>query len=505
MKRAITTLLLTASTLATAAAETPTVAEKQGYERRTTIAEMADTVWQNQRFSVKRALELLHGMSGSDRYYATRTLLGDNRHRRNLLPNRMTITEMQQLLEESGPQRGAVIQLLSDQGIPAAYLSAQELNALLAPLTPIEYDRTLRALLGSNRMERNYSLPNFTPSEIETLLSRADDRAGLIRYLADRALLAAALSTTDAEQILSQQGSMDRHDSLKALLGSNRLQQGYLQLPLEFDQAQQLLQGVALRSEMVRYFADHAGLSAAEAGTLLQGIRHTDRFNSLRALLGENQQQQNYLQFPLSIEDAAALLDGIAYRDAMVGFMADRQLLTTPLSADQALQLLGTLSRADRHDALRALLGNNEADHNYLALPLSATTATTLLQGASYRDELIQSMADRQQLAQEIELADGVRLLEGLRGDARYQGLRALLGENLPGQRYLTASGNASGWITLLEGSANRLQLLQQIQQQSPFAIDSAETLQRLLGRLYGSEREQASRLLTPQTTSCSN
>ncbi len=501
MKSALTPLLLTLSTLAIASPEPLTLENKQGYERRTVIGEMADTLWQNQRFTVNRGMEILQGMSGSDRYYATRTLLGDNRHQRNLLPNRMTVGEMHQLLEESGDQRGALIQLLSDQGIPAAYLSAMEVESLLAPLPPIDYDRALRTLLGDNRMERNYSLPDFKPQEVDNLLKRADDRAGMIRYLADRTLLAAELTLTDAEQIMQQQSTMDRHDSIKALLGSNRQQKDYLKLPLAIEETLQLVEGIALKPEMVRYFADHGvyagNLTATEAEQLLQGIHQTDRFNSLKALLGDNTLQQNYLQHPLSAEEAVSLLENSAYRDEMVGFMSDRRLLATPLSADQALQLLGELRRADRHDALRALLGGNESHHNHLQLPLSAEAATTLMEEAAYRDELIQWMADQQQLQESLDFEDTKMMLQGLVGDSRFHVLNTLLGQNLAKQRYLADTISTDEWIVLLERGANRLQLLQSIHQQTPLMIESGETLNRLLGRLYGSEREQAAQLLT--------
>ncbi len=52
------------------------------------------------------------------------------------------------------------------------------------------------------------------------------------------------------------------------------------------------------------------------------------------------------------------------------------------------------------------------------------------------------------------------------------------------------------GMEILLEGSANRLQLLQLIQRHHPIEVNNLQTLQQLLGRLYGSEREQAVELL---------
>lgn len=499
MRNILSVLLL--STVTAAVAAPPTSLEgKEGYERRSAIAEMADTVWENQRFSVNRGMDILRGMSGTDRYYATRTLLGENLQKRNLLPNRMTIGEMHQLLEGT-EQRSALLQLLSDQGIPAAYLSATEVESLIASLSPIDHDRALRSLLGSNRMDRNYSLPNFKPQEVRNLLRNSSDRTAMIRYFADRTLLAGALSLEDAEQIMQRQSGMDRHDSIKALLGDNRDKQDYLKLPLQFNNTLQLLHGAALRSELLRHFANrgvYSGqLSASDAKQLLEGITQTDRFNSLKTLLGMNDLQQTYLQTPLSAEDAATLLDGIAYRDQMVGFMADGNLITHSLTTEQALQLLEGVTRADRHDALRALLGGNELNQNYLQLPLTAEATTALLNGSAYRDELIQWISDQQQLQQDLDAADTLMLIEGLVGDARYHALNSLLGNNREQRRYLANTINATEWATLLERSANRLQLLQQIKAQMPIEIESAKVLEQLLGRLYGSEREAAAKLLT--------
>lgn len=503
--RLIPILLLTTVTLSSIASPTAdpqnSLEGKQGYERRTLIGEMADTIWKNERFSINRGIELLQGMSGSDRYYATRTLLGENRQQRNLLPNRMTPAEMQQLLEGTLQQRGEIIQLLSDQGIPAAYLSPQEIRSLLQPLPPIQYDRALRALLGSNRMDRNYSLPHFKPDEVATLLLPSDDRAGMIRYLSNRALLTVQLSVEEADPILQQQSSMDRHDSIKALLGSNRLKQNYLKLPLGFSEASQLLDGAALKSELLRYLADQGAyidhLTAEQAYQLLQGIQQTDRLNSLKALLGENNLQQRYLQSPLSSEDAVMLMEGVAYRDEMVGFLADQQLLPEVISPQEALKLLETLKRADRHDALRALLGGNEAHHTYLNLPLSIADTQSLIEKSAYRDELIQWVTDQGQLQSGIGGSEALQLLNGLVGDARFQALATLLGENLQQRRYLSNTIGASDWIRLLQRSANRLQLIELIQQQQRIEIESGEALHQLLETLYGAEREQAARILT--------
>lgn len=501
MRNVLSALLISTATATVAAPPTTGLEGKEGYERRSAIAEMADTLWQNQRFSIDRGMDILRGISGSDRYYATRTLLGENRQKRNLLPNRLTIREMHQLLEGTAAQRGALIQLLSDQGIPAAYLSATEIESLIAPLPPIDQDRALRALLGSNRMDRNYSLPNFKPHEVDRLLKNVSDRSGMIRYLANHTLLAGALTIHDAEQIMQQQSGMDRHDSIRALLGDNRDKLVYLTLPLPFDDTLQLLDGVALRSEMLNYFTDHGvsvdNLTAAEAKQLLHGVQQTDHFNTLKALLGNNLRKQRYLQHPLSAEDAITLLEGVAYRDQMVGYMADNQLLARSITADQATQLLGSLTRADRHDALRALLGGNELNQSYLQLPLSAEAATALLSGSAYRDELIQWISDQQQLEQNLDATAVLMLINGMVGDARYQALNSLLGNNLEKRHYLANTITATEWVTLLKGSANRLQLLQRIKTQMPIEIDSSEALQQLLGRLYGSEREAAAKLLT--------
>ncbi len=503
MKLPAATLLLTLSTT-TLATEPLTLEGKQGYERRTTIAEMADSVWQNQRFTVDHGLELLQGLSGSNRYYATRTLLGENRYHRNLLPNRMTATEMGQLLQGLGSQREEILQLMADQGIPAAYLSVKEIGQLIGSLTPRDYDQPLRILLGENRLDRNYSLPEFTPEQAARLLSNSDDRAGMIRYLADHTLLATTLTVEDAELIMQRQSAMDRHDSVKALLGANHKKQGYIQLPLSFQNTQQLLEGTALKSEMVRYFANYgvyrAGLSADEAYQLLQGIRHTDRYNSLQALLGENSLQQNYLQTPLSVTETSALLEEIAFRGEMVEWMSNHGLLDNNLSTEQANHLLAGVTQLDRHNALLSLLGGNERQQPYLTLPITGADAARLLEQSAYRGELVRWMSELQQLQPGMSGREAIQLLEGVIGENRFDAMAALLGVNRHQQRYIEGPLDSNTLEQLFKRSANRLQLIHHALDQGVIQLPlNLDQQVQILGRLYGSEREEAMALLQGQ------
>lgn len=494
--------LLTLITIsATAADPIDDLEGKQGYDRRAAITRFADTLWQDQRFSVDQGVDLLQGLSGSERYFATKSLFGSNRLQDSLLPQQLSANEIERLLEGIGDQRGEMIQYLADYGIPAPNLGVEEIQSLLGSIRSGHYERPLQSLLGNNRLRQNYGLPTFGVAEVEQLLSNSSDRAGMIRYFADNALLAGALTVEDAERMMGSEGAMARHDAVKALLGSNRQQQDYLTLPLQFTDAAQLIKGSALPEEMIRYFADHGVfsdlLSAVEGQQLLQGIHHTDRFNVVESLLGNNRQQHVYLQLPLKASDAVEILDGMAYRDEMIGLLSDQQALHAPLTPEEVLSLLGTLSRADRHDALSALIGNNEQKLSYLQLPIDTVAIQSLLEESAYRHELIQQMSDIGAL-QPLRGSDARDLLDELTGEARSHALASLGGDNLQQRHYFAQPMNSGEVSALLERSANQLALLRQLAEQQLIEKPvTPEALEQLLGRLYGEEREQAIEFLT--------
>ncbi len=474
---------------------------KSGYERRAAITRLADTVWGGQQFSINSGIEILQGLSGTDRYYAAKSLLGDNRNSRNLLPGALSVGEINALLDGSGRQRQDLIAHLADSGTPAGGLDVEEIRTLIGPAGRRAYDRSLRSLLGANREGRNYARAPFGAGQVDTLLAAGSDRAEMIRYMADRALLQGGFTVDDAERMMQSQSGMDRHDSVKALLGSNSEERDYLKLPLGYADAKRLLSGVALRSELIRYFADHgvfAGeLRAKEAIQLLDGVERTDRFSVVRSLLGFNEQERRYLQTPLAVADAGALLEGMVYRDEMVGLLADQGALVDGLSVADGVLLLGGLARADRHDALRALLGNNEQGVSYLELPLTAQGAMEIMERSAYRDELIHFMVERDQLAAPLSSDQALGLMSGLVGESRYSVLLSLLGNNGQKRSYLPAPIKLSALLPLLERSANRKAAIGWVADhgmiQGTLGEEDAELL---LGRLYGEEREQATAIL---------
>ena len=495
------TLLLIMSSSAFATEPATALAEKEGYDRRAAISHFADTLWSNDHFSVDQGVDLLQGLTGTDRYFSTKSLFGANRHARNLLPEQLSANEIGRLLEGIGPQREEMIQYLTDYGIPAPNLGVNEIQSLMGTVSRDSYERPLRALLGSNRLKQNYGLPTFGVDEAEELISRGSDRAGMIRYFADHALLTGSLSVTEAEKMIGTESPMARHDAIKALLGSNHQQVDYLTLPLQYAESAQLINGSALPETIIRYFSDHGvfagNLSADESQQLLEQIHHTDRFNVVKSLLGENQQQKSYLQLPLDATDAVKLLDGMAYRDEMIGLMSDQRVLRAPLSTEEVHSLLGALSRADRHDALSALLGNNEPAMSYLQLPIDASAANTLLEESAYRHELIQQMSDIGAL-RPMGGEEATALVDELVGEARHSAIAALSGLNGQQRHYFTQPLNSSELSALLHRSADPLKLIQQLlQQQLVQPVETTEALELLLEPLYGEERKEAMKLLT--------
>jgi len=301
--------------------------------------------------------------------------------------------------------------------------------------------------------------------------------------------------------MIGTESPMARHDAIKALLGSNHQQVDYLTLPLQYAESAQLINGSALPETIIRYFSDHGvfagNLSADESQQLLEQIHHTDRFNVVKSLLGENQQQKSYLQLPLDATDAVKLLDGMAYRDEMIGLMSDQRVLRAPLSTEEVHSLLGALSRADRHDALSALLGNNEPAMSYLQLPIDASAANTLLEESAYRHELIQQMSDIGAL-RPMGGEEATALVDELVGEARHSAIAALSGLNGQQRHYFTQPLNSSELSALLHRSADPLKLIQQLlQQQLVQPVETTEALELLLEPLYGEERKEAMKLLT--------
>lgn len=473
---------------------------KSGYERRASIARLADTAWGGQQFSFNRGIEILQGLTGTNRYYAAKSLLGANRNRTNLLPGSLSVGEVNTLLEGMGRQRQDLIAHLADLEIPAGNLDVEEMRSLIGSLQGGEYDRSLRSLLGSNQARKNYALASFGSDQVDRLLADGSDRAEMIRYMADRALLKGGFSVDDAERMMRSQSGMDRHDSVKALLGSNSEERDYLTLPLGFADAKRLLNGVALRPELIRYFSDHgvfAGkLTTKEAIQLLDGVEKTDRYSVVSSLLGSNEQERRYLQTPLAVDDAGTLLEGMAFRDEMVGLLADQGALVDGLSIVDAVVLLGGLTRADRHDAVRSLLGNNEQGASYLELPLSAQGATQLMERIAYREELIDFMADRGQLAGPLSTDQALELMSGLVGEVRYNALLSLLGNNEQQRSYLAAPIELPALLPLFERVANRKAVIGWVADHGMIGPLEEEDAEQLLGRLYGEEREQATAIL---------
>ena len=502
MNKLLSPLLLMIATAHTVnGAEVDLLEGKTGYERRASISEFADSIWENQTFSFDQGLNMLQGLSNSDRYYAIKSMFGNNRSHHKLISEPLSTEQINTLLSGVGPQREEIIQYLADYGVPSPNMNADQIQTLMGAAGSRRYDQPLRALLGSNRLAQNYGLSAFGVKEANQLLNQSHDRSGMIRYMADRTLFTTALTVKEAEQIIGQQGPMGRHDAVKALLGMNQQQQDYLALPLSHADALQLVRGSALPEEIIRHFTNRglfaAPLTATESQQLLQDIQHTDRFNVVKSLLGENRQQQGYLQLPLGLSEARTLLDGMAYQDEMIGLFTDHQALQSPLNPDEALQLLGSLTRADRYDALSALLGNNELQQSYLQNSIDATAASTLLEGSSYQDELIQQMADIGSL-QKMDGDHLIDLIQELFGENRYKAISALSGKNRLQHHYLSQPLSVKQLERLLERSANPFLIIEQLgQQQLIEGPLSAEAIEPILSQLYGDERAAATVLLT--------
>jgi len=471
-----------------------------GYERRSLIGQMVDGGWKGHRFSPQQGLELLQGLSGGDRYYAAKSLLGENRFGANYLPQQLTVDEIRGLLEGMGHERGDLIHYLADRGLPMGNFGVAEIRAVAGAMDPWTYERSLKALMGMNRLEKSYVVPTFSAEQVEQLLSEGVDRVGMIRYMADHAQLADNLSVADAEQMMSAATGMGRHDAVKALIGLNRKKQSYLQLPLSFEQAQQLLEGAALRSEMIRSFVDQGvytgPLPVEQVIAMLEGVEKTDRFSSLKMLLGENQQKMGYLQGALSAAELEALLSKVSYRDQMVGLMADYGVIASPMDPAHAMQLLQGLERADRHDALRSLVGHNELNRVYLSKPLKVEEVMALMGRAAYRGELLGLMAD-QGLYSGLDADQLLVLIDGLTGDDRFEAVIALLGDNYQQQRYFNQPLSVADAVTVLERIARRKEVIEWMVNSGmlPQSLRSDE-IDLLLGRLYGEEREEVEKLL---------
>ena len=474
---------------------------KHGYDRRAAITRMSDTDWGGQRFSIEKGIELLQGLTGTDRYYAAKSLLGSNRYKRNMLPGNLSVRQMNAVLDGVGEQRGDLIAHLADFEIPAGNFGVAEIQSLIGDVAGDDYERSMKALMGSNQMHRNYAISSLGVDQVDALLSRDTNRAGMIRYMADYAILEGNFTVDGAEKMMRTQSGMDRHDSVKALLGSNQQKRNYLNIPLSFVDAQRLLDGTALRSELINYFSDRGvfadRLTANEAARLLENIKHTDRFETLKTLLGFNQQQRDYLRSPLSVNDVYTLLAGTAYRDEMIGLMADRGVIVDGISVADAVMMMEQITRADRYDAVSSLLGNNKQKRSYITLPITAAGAIQLMEGGAYRDELIGFMVDHGLIENRLSADDTVALLEDLVGMDRYDALLALMGENGQTRNYLDMPMGPSSMVSLFERTANRKELIALIADQGMVdgTINAAEA-EHLLGRLYGEEREQVLKIL---------
>ena len=470
---------------------------KSGYDKRVAITKMADTGWEGRQFSAKKGIELLQGLTGTDRYYAAKSLLGANRYKRSMFPGFLNVQQISAILENVGEQRSDLLAHMADSEIPAGNFSVAEMQSLIGEMGADDYDRSLKALLGSNQGEKSYAASTLGVDQVDVLLSRSANRAGMIRYMADRAILVGDFSVDGAEKMMRVQSGMDRHDSVKALLGSNQQKRDYLNLPLGFAEVERLLESVALRSELINYFSDRGvfanKLTAVETTKMLEGVEHTDRFETLKSLLGFNQQQREYLQAPLDVNEIYALLGEIAYRDEMIGLMADQGVIIDGISVADAITLLEGTTRADRHDAVISLLGNNELGKSYITSPVTAQGAVQLMNKAAYRNELIGFMVDRGLIENRLGVEAATALLGDMVGMDRYSTLRALMGENGQTRNYLGMPMGVPSMVSLFERSANRKALIVLIADHGMLdgTINTKEA-EHLLGRLYGEEREQA-------------
>lgn len=494
----IVLLVFSASVVAEPVAE---LEGKQGYDRRAAITRLSDNGWGGQQFSVEKGIEILQGLTGMERYYAAKSLLGSNRYKRNMLPDKMSVQQMNAIMDGIGEQRDDLITHLTDFDIPAGNFGVAEIQSLLSDVAGDDYDRSMKALMGSNQTHRNYALSSLGVDQVDRLLSRSTNRAAMIRYMADRAILAGNFTVDGAEKMMRVQSGMDRHDSVKALLGSNQQKRDYLISPLNFADAERLLDNTALRSELINFFSDRGvfanRLTADEVVKLLDGIKHTDRFETLKSLLGFNRQQRDYIQVPLGVNDAHALLAGMAYQDEMIGLMADRGAIVDGISVADAVMILERTARADRYDAVSSLLGNNELKKNYITSPITAEGAVQLLKGGAYQDELIGFMADHGLVESGLEVEEAVSLLDGIVGMDRYSTLLALMGENGQARNYLSMPMGTSSMMKLFDRAANRKELIAFIADHGMLdGTLGGEEAEHLLGRLYGEEREQALEIL---------
>ena len=396
----------------------------------------------------------------------------------------------------SGISFAETISEKADNGTLEEITSIDQANKLLGTLSGYDRYDALLDLQGWNRADTNY-MAGVTPlsvDDIEMLMPIAQGyRTSIIEKFTDSKRLKGELTIDQANKLLGTLSGRDRYYAVKDLFGSNRQNKNYIQTPISATDADQLMQNMSYRADMIKYIApslnkelsvedvnlllggltdtrdeaikalaDHSnllqdGYTAKEISQMMNGITGKAKYYFLKAtLLGYNDSNRYYIKTPVNAQDAIDLFDNTSYRGDLIKYLTDRGVYTDGefshslmggnISANTAELLIGGLDNNHKYNALKQLIGHNRLNKNYIQTPISATDADQLMQNMSYRADMIGLMTDNDTIVDQLNYSDANKVIGKLDGSYRVNAFKDLSGDNKLKKNYLVET------LTIIKG-----------------------------------------------------
>ena len=236
-------------------------------------------------------------------------------------------------------------------------------------------DNAIRVLLGNNDTAKSYIKTPLSVEDATALLKGVVNNADLVAHLTDNNQIVTPLTV---DHILQLMNGVKTHN--RGWVITNLANKNLMPGDLTPNQVRALLGvqnnegAVAAIKSLTDQGLMQNDLSIADAFNILGDLsdissvgnqRHQDRDNAIRVLLGNNATAKSYIETPLSVDDALALLKDITNRINLVKYMADYDLIQSGISESSVIELTDSNDVKFTNQVIKILSGENLIKKNY--------------------------------------------------------------------------------------------------------------------------------------------
>ena len=236
-------------------------------------------------------------------------------------------------------------------------------------------DNAIRVLLGNNATAKSYIKTPLSVDDATALLKDVTNNAILVAHLTDNNQIVTPLTVDHILQLMNGVATHNRGwvitnlanknlmpgdltpNQVRALLGAQNDENSVAAIKSLTDQG--LMQNDLSIADAFNILGDLSDISS------VGNQRQQDRDNAIRVLLGNNATAKSYIETPLSVDDALALLKDITNRINLVKYMADYDLIQSGISESSVIELTDSNDVKFTNQVIKILSGENLIKKNY--------------------------------------------------------------------------------------------------------------------------------------------